>query len=227
MARIHSDSLIHIDERKLNYEKTIIYRVRFDLNGDKLKAIINAKENNCNICFSDKTITKLRYYALVEYKYKRSPLIFITKYQNTKADYTIKTSILRDGKIYQEIEKIIIVDSQLFSYIISTHHWLISQILVSLKLKSTSYSKYLLPAIFFLVIVFVLLLILFLPITNSFDIILTVFGAVLLLAIANFIYKHKLSAWILYQLAEGFFAQGLLTKKIGIELLNIINNNEQ
>ncbi len=224
MKQIQLDSFIYVDERQISRNKTIPYQIRFELNRTNLQSLIQARQNNYYIKFSTKILTNLRYYTLFSYKYNQYPLVFITHYQDREVASVVKTSIFIEGKIVREIEKEFISDSLLFRKLINSHYWLISQILVRLQLKSTIYSKYLFPAMFFFIVVSVSLLISFLPTTNSFGIILIISSSTLLLAIANFIYKHKLSAWILHQLAEGFFSQGLLNRKIGINLLNIISN---
>ncbi|MGV2831278.1 hypothetical protein [Myxosarcina sp. GI1(2024)] len=225
MKPIRSDSFIYLDERTLPRNKTIPYRVRFELNQSNLQTIIDARNNNRSLSFSTKNLTNLRYYALLSYTCQRSPLVFITNYSRDREKIAIlKSTISAEGKICQQIRRDATINPQLFGYLINSHHWLIFQILTQLSLKSPKFFKWLLLVIFLLAAVAILLTIFYLlHISNILKTLLAIFSLVLLLAIAA-LFKNKLSAWILDRLLYGFLTTRFSTRKIGIQLLNLLSN---
>lgn len=224
MKSIQSDSFIFIDECQVSRNKTIPYRVRFEFDSSNLPIIFQAQKNNCSLHLSTKNLTNLRYYALLAYSKERSPLVFITNYtRDRETTAIVKSTISAKGKISQQIRRDAIRNTQLFRRIIGSHHWLIFQILTQLSLKSSKILQWLFLAITLLTFVLTLLLIFcFLPLSNLLKIIVSIFSWTLLLAIAIFVTKYKLATWILHQLLEGFLSTQFPTRKLGIQLLNLV-----
>lgn len=224
---------IHIEQKRLNRRQFIPQRISFNFNKDTLKQIQEARAKNQLLLLSPALLADFRYYILLnQYDYFRSELTFCTYYQEREQKTAVVQSIISlEGKIEQQIRRGAVVSAMQdysdnfywLDTIISIHYWAIAQMFEQLPLQS-KYSNWLFWVLGLLIIMAIAFF--------SFQL-LGFFQPILLLALIivgwffqtcskNLLLPH-LRIWILRQLLFGIFAYPSERRKIGFELLSLIN----
>lgn len=215
-----NDSYIHIDEQGM-----IPYQIRLELDRDSLAAINLCKKNHQPLPLTGDRLTKIRYYALLVFCLGNdSELIFLTNYlQNQVSTTVIKSAIAPSGKIFQEVRADSLGDRQLFNYLLETHHWLISQIVTQLPLKSYRFTQWL-PEIIAILITFIITpaVIYWLPLSFLGQFLIILIFLIILYLLLKYILINYLKQIIIYQMLFGWLRLSLAKRKIGFKLLSIL-----
>lgn len=217
---------IHIDQKRLTRRRFIPQRVSFHLNQDNLKQIQIARANNQQLLLSPTLLADFRYYVLLNrYDCLHSGLTFCTYYQEREQEIALVQSVISlEGKIEQQIRRDRLENPHWLDTITSIHYWSIAQMFDQLPLKPNNYSNWL----FWGLTLLILIAIAFFSCQ-----LLGIFHPLLLLAliVASWLIKEcsknlllpYLRAWILRQLLFGIFSYRSGMRKIGFELLSLIN----
>ena len=226
VVKLSLDSYIHVDEYRINSKRTIPYCIRFELDRDCLSQIDLISRNRQSIKLESDRLTNIRYYALLVFSAQDdSELVFISYYQqNSESTAVIKSVIAASGKISQQIIADW-YDSEILDSIIKAHHWLISQIITQLPLKTYFFARWLWGIIALLIAIIISALIFSLiSIFYGFKILifLAIFGLLYLLSkqtVVSFIKNI-----ILNQLLFGWLGKSGRKRKIGLEIFNILKS---
>ncbi|MBE9166302.1 hypothetical protein IQ238_01715 [Pleurocapsales cyanobacterium LEGE 06147] len=218
---------IHIDRKRLNRHRFIPQRISFHFNKDNLKEFQEARAKNQQLLLSPALLADFRYYVLLnQYNYFQSGLTFCTYYQEREQEIAIVQSVISlEGKIEQQIRRDRLDNSCWLNSIISIHYWSLAQMFDQLPLQPTNYSDWLFWGLALPIIIAIAFF--------SFQL-LDIFPPILLLAliVVSWLFQKcsknlllpYLRTWILRQLLFGIFSYPSGRRKIGFELLSLIND---
>lgn len=225
------NSCINIESKRISRRHNIPENISFNLDRDVLSQIKSLKKSKQKIFLSGDNLAELRYYFLLNSSPRSGLGITFQSYYYRQEEkiVIIKSIINLSGKADQYIRS----DALGSQEIISSHYWLIEQILTQIPLKfkkekSKSF-KILLKSIILLLSSVIAALVIYL--INLFISVAFWANALLLLILAVIIFrqlslliKKYLYSWVLEQLLFGVLASSLIKKKIGLNLLEILHN---
>lgn len=237
------DSLIEVEEVRINRQASIPHRVHFHLDSNLLQQITQIRDNNLPLSLSPKILADLRYYTLLNSPleqiglvpakavkargcYSNSLLVFDTNYLdlNSERSLTVLRSVIDPkGKISQHIHQDLWHDPQLLEQISEVHYWLISEILAQLPFQHKSlYSWF----VFCLLLTITSLLTLTINYFFSFNWLENsiIFLGVLILFNIQFrkMIAKRIKTWFIHHIVSGLWLKTMKTRKFALHVLALI-----
>lgn len=217
---------IKLNTSSITQQRVVIDSVSFHLDREKLIQIRLARKKKRSLSLSPMLIADFRYYVLFDRtQCLQSELCFCTYFQErNQEEIVIKSIIAPEGKIIQQITSKYLSDREFMLTLVSTHYWLVEQMLSQLPLPGKTNRKWLV----WTVNLFVSLLtggIFWLTVLSRLDLIYPLqFGLFLLLfllveeSIRRWLLPY-LIRWWMNQLLFGLWSYRAKNKQLGWEFL--------
>ncbi|MGF1589072.1 MAG: hypothetical protein ACFCU7_07485 [Pleurocapsa sp.] len=235
------NSCIQIEEAKISRHAKVGQQIYFYLDSSLLEQIEQIKDTNQRLTLSPVNLANLRHYLLFNslaqidslhhwrcesWLIGRSPLIFSTNYwySDRQQPLTLFRSVIDlQGKISQQIQQELSQNPQLLARVSQAHYWLILEILAQLPFQSTNQGSRLIFCYYCLATIAICLAVGYFLAINYLLWIVSGLSVFWLLNISwrKVIVKH-LKALIIYHLIDGFLANSVKKRQLGLKMLGLI-----
>lgn len=223
---IKIDPYIKVEEVKDKQGRVVFRFIRFNLNGNILKKILDFKQTGQKLYISKNIKTQLQYCVLSDgenwYKQNRfqSGLTFCTYYElsSQTIEYVSEKMVMRsvvsfDGEIINQIRRDCLEDAESGVAIATAHHWVLQQLLNQLNFRINVPSLWLKLIPWGLSLLIVLVVSIILLATNLIPVPLTLLLMLVILVLLQYLfrrllplYKPLLRRWIARQFLSNFLS---------------------
>lgn len=220
------DPYINVEEIKDKQGRVLFRFIRFNLNKESLKTILQARSRGQRLHIASNLLTHLRYCALSdgEHRYNasriQSGLTFCTYYQaQMEAEKIVMRSVISpDGDIMHQIRRDCFDYPNRCRAIATAHHWILEQLLNQLGIRETKLLTWLSWALSLPIVA--LIVVFYAVIFKSINPLILLAAAVMLLLLQTSLKRllplwlPQLKAWLFHQLLFGLLCGNSLKKKI-------------
>jgi hypothetical protein len=209
---------IKFEKERISRRQVVFHSIRFNLDKDILLKIQEAKTRGLRLYISRQLLADLREYALIS-----SGLTFSTYYLRGGAQEALMRSVIvADGDIFNQIRSDCLERPNFCNQVASAHYWIISQLLVQLRLGAFLKLKLLTWLLTLLIVSLVLIpliillvrvnLWLLLPLLIGALIVAVVLQRLLLPIVHNLLFRQMLSGLLSRQPFSKKLAKGVLAR---------------
>lgn len=137
---LNLEKFVSFEKEKTTENRVLYHGIHFNLTDEIIAEVEQYRAIGDRLSIPRSLLTDLRYYTLLDGENRlQSGLTFLTHYQQANHLETILRSVISpDGDIIHQIKNDYLNHPKLL-LIASTHYWLVSQLLLSLRLKITYY----------------------------------------------------------------------------------------
>ncbi len=234
------NSCIQIKEAKISRNAKVPQQIYFYLDSALLGQIEQIRQNS-QFTLDPANLANLRYYLLFNsleqidsmhhwrsdsWLIGRSPLVFSTNYRfgDRQQPLTVFRSIIDlEGKISQQIQQELLQNPQLLARLSQVHYWLILAILTQLPFKSINQGSRLIFCYHGIATIIICLAVRYFFATNYLLWIVSGLSVFWLLNISlRKVIVKQLKVLIIYHLTDGFLANSLRKRQIGLKILCLV-----